>query len=148
MCQCVQACTPEGGDEYSTGSLVPCCAGLSVYNVAGKLICSAHKPEVKCTPYGGDEYATGSLVPCCPGLAAKNEAGKLICRPSMKRFCCLSHCEGVLGNYDYYYELSCPSIRTGVRLMSKRIDPNHAIVVRFSVRGLIAWPICLWYLHT
>ena len=37
-------CTPEGADEWATGVLVPCCAGLSVRNEAGKLICRAGPP--------------------------------------------------------------------------------------------------------
>lgn len=43
-------CTAEGRDEYGTGSLVPCCAGLSVHNEGGKLICRASTPPVPPTP--------------------------------------------------------------------------------------------------
>ena len=41
----LQRCTPEGGDEYATGSLVPCCAHLSVHNEGGKLICRGSAPQ-------------------------------------------------------------------------------------------------------
>ena len=72
-----RACTAEGGDTWSTGSLRPCCSGLIVHNEQGKLICRVAKA---CTAEGGDEYSTGSLRPCCAGLTVQNENGKLICR--------------------------------------------------------------------